>query len=139
MFTSGGVGGGLTEETICGLMNAAPWPPSAGAFQTSVGAGLPSSSALAKADFLTAALLRSFGWRSRGHARARACGVLDLHDKLLQRSLHLHQHRYARAHGAGTEACALAPGTTRQRCMFVHVPVACRAALNAAEILSFTG
>lgn len=63
------MGGGLTEETICGLMNAAPWPPSAGAFQTSVGAGLLSSSALAKADFLTAALLRSFGWRSRGRAR----------------------------------------------------------------------
>lgn len=83
-------------ETICGLMNAAPWPPSAGAFQTSVGAGLLSSSALTKADFLTAALLRSFGWRSRG--RARVYVVLDLHDKLLQRSLHLHQHSYATAH-----------------------------------------
>lgn len=70
MFMSGGVGGGLTEETICGLMNAAPWPPSAGAFQTSVGAGLLSSSALAKADFLTAALLRSFGRRSSTCARA---------------------------------------------------------------------
>ena len=55
---------GLTEETICGLMNAAPWPPSAGAFNASVGAGLLSSNTLAKADFFTGKLdLRSFGTR----------------------------------------------------------------------------
>lgn len=44
---------GLTKETICGLMNTAPWPLSAGAFNASVGAGLPSSKTLAKADFFT--------------------------------------------------------------------------------------
>lgn len=76
---------------------------------------------------------------------ARACvwRVLDLHDKLLQRSLHLHQQRYARALRAGAEACALGPGTTRHRRAHEHVrarlPVASRAALNAAEILSFAG
>lgn len=43
---------GLTKETICGLMNAAPWPASAGAFNASVrAAGLLSSKTLAKADF----------------------------------------------------------------------------------------
>jgi len=44
---------GLTEETICGLMNAAPWPLSVGAFNASVRAGLLSSKTLAKADFFT--------------------------------------------------------------------------------------
>ena len=44
---------GLTEETICGLMNAAPCPLSAGAFNASVRAGLLSSKTLAKADFFT--------------------------------------------------------------------------------------
>lgn len=128
----GGVGGGLTEETICGLMNVAPWPPSAGAFQTSAGAGLLSSSALTKADFLTAALLRSFGWRSRGRAHAHV--VLDLHDKLLQRSLHLHQHRCTRAHRAGAEACALGPGMMHVRARSSRLPER----LNAAEIISCT-
>ncbi len=55
---------GLTEETICGLMNAAPWPQSAGAFNASVRAGLLRSNTLAKADFFTGKLyLRSFGMR----------------------------------------------------------------------------
>ncbi len=55
---------GLTEEAICGLMNAAPWPRSAGAFNASVAAGLPSTNTLAKADFFTGKLyLRSFGLR----------------------------------------------------------------------------
>ena len=53
---------GLTEETICGLMSAAPWPLSARAFNASVRAGLLSSKTLAKADFFTGKLyLRSFG------------------------------------------------------------------------------
>ena len=52
---------GLTGGTICGLMNAAPWPRSAGAFSASVGAGLLSYNTLAKADFFTGKLyLRSF-------------------------------------------------------------------------------
>lgn len=56
--------GGLTEETICGLMNAVPWPQSGGAFNASVRAGLLSSNTLAKADFFTGKLyLRSFGMR----------------------------------------------------------------------------
>lgn len=55
-----GGGEGLTEGTICGLMNAAPWPQSAGAFGASVGAGLLSGNTLAKADFTGKLYLRRF-------------------------------------------------------------------------------
>lgn len=66
---------GLTEETICGLMNAAPWPLSAGAFNASVRAGLLSSKTLAKADFFTGKLdLRSFGRRMCACVYVCVCG-----------------------------------------------------------------
>lgn len=141
MFMSGGVGRGLTEKTICGLMNAAPWPPSAGAFQTSVGAGLPSSSALAKADFLTAALLRSFGWRPRGRARVYGESWIS--------TTSCCSAAYTSTSNATPERSERAPrparwvqvrlATDAHASTSVHVPVASRAALNAAEILSFAG
>lgn len=117
---------GLIEVAICGLMNAAPWPPSAGAFNASVRAGLLSSKTLAKADFFTGNLcLRTF------RRRLCACGAGDWistscctfssqMQPTLQPVLQIYIRSCVSTHTASVQATTLCPGTARCRASQTH-------------------
>lgn len=107
-------------------MNAAPWPPSAGAFNASVRAGLLNSKTLAKADFFTGNLcLRTF------RRRLCACGAGDWistscctfssqMQPTLQPVLQIYIRSCVSTHTASVQATTLCPGTARCRASQTH-------------------